>query len=116
MTQKRSQKKIAETEDRKSTKGRRTHLNDSQHLVDYKKNVAGIWSMTMTKYVLGGLAVATILPIAIKTFRRFPKLGSFISDNVNSVEDKVAGMGTRIKNNVEKLRSTGEQMIDGDIH
>jgi hypothetical protein len=56
---------------------------------DYKKLSKELWSMRETKYVVGGLAAVSLLPLATGALSRIPRIKSFFSKNLEAIEDKI---------------------------
>lgn len=72
---------------------------DYKNLVDdYGTLFARLWRIPSTKYVLGGVAVATLVPFAIKALRRIPEVDHFIDNNMSAMHEKIEQLEEFIAN------------------
>lgn len=72
---------------------------------DYKKLAKDLWKIPATKYVLGGVAVAAFIPVATRLLRRYPKVNTFIRDNMDVVEQKLEEVGEKINEKISDFKS-----------
>lgn len=59
---------------------------------DYKKLTREVLEIPATRYILGGVAIVSLIPFAMRLFRRYPEINTFVSDNLDSVVSKVDGI------------------------
>lgn len=56
---------------------------------DYGRLALALWRRPATKYILGGAALATLLPFAIRSIGGFSEVNTFVIDNVNGIKRRV---------------------------
>lgn len=70
---------------------------------DYKRLTLELWSMRETKYVVGGLAAASLLPLAAGALSRIPRIKSFFDENLEAIEEKIEELRDQPKSDREKI-------------
>ncbi len=73
---------------------------------DYKKMSTVLWSKPATKYVVGGIAFASLIPVAIRLLGRFPKINTFIRENLDVVEEKLEDVGHMVTEKISALKNS----------
>jgi hypothetical protein len=53
---------------------------------DYKKLAVELWQIPLAKFVLGGAA----LGVLVATFRKYPELDTFLTDNVQQIKSTIS--------------------------
>lgn len=72
---------------------------DYKNLVDdYGTLFARLWRIPSTKYVLGGVAIVTLVPFAIKALRRIPEVDHFFDENMSAMHEKIEQLEEFISN------------------
>ena len=61
---------------------------------DYRRLALNLWNKPATRYVLGGVAAAALVPVAMRVYRRYPGISTFFTDSLDVVERKFSGFRT----------------------
>lgn len=72
---------------------------------DYKKLSLELWRIPATKYILGGVAITSLVPVMLRVLRNNPQIGNFFRNNVDVIESKVGEIGEIISDKIADLRS-----------
>jgi hypothetical protein len=106
---------------RKSTQGRKPKVEASKkHSVDemtgeYREKINQYYNLSRdqlsdwyerpaSKYVLASVAVAALIPLAIRLFRKYPEISEFVTENLDSVEDKLKDFRKELSDEGEEAR------------
>lgn len=114
MTQKRTKKNL--TTMSKTAKSAKRIDEKQSYFSDYQKLAKKLWKRPATKWVLGGVAVASIFPLTLRLFRRYPQINEFLSENIHAVEESVGEIGTKLKGKIDHLKGDVEDFSDGARH
>lgn len=68
---------------------------------DYKRLGVELWRMPATKYILGGVALTALIPVALRALRDYPEVNTFVKENVEG-----------IRHRLESVIHSGDEMID----
>ncbi|HXH29186.1 MAG TPA: hypothetical protein VNJ01_00065 [Bacteriovoracaceae bacterium] len=61
---------------------------------NYGRLASKLWSRPATRYVVGGAAVAALVPVAMRVYKRYPQISTFFSESLDAVEGKISEIKT----------------------
>lgn len=73
---------------------------------DVESYVTSLWNKPATKYVVGGIAVAALVPLTSRLLRAYPAIGEFLRENMDTVDQKLGELGSRIKEGFNEESNT----------
>jgi hypothetical protein len=83
---------------------------------DYRKLSLELWRIPATKYILGGVAITSLVPVMLRVLRNNPQIGNFFRNNVDVIENKVGDIGDIITDKIADLRSGNVEDVTNAHH
>lgn len=92
----------------RAVKTQKTINNDYKELAeDYRRLGMQLWKIPATKYILAGAALASLVPVTMRLFRRYPQINEFIHENLDTVEGKVTELKDKVTERIS--RASGDE-------
>ncbi len=64
---------------------------------DYGRLSLRIWEKPVTRYIVGGAALAALFPIGKRAMSFYPRFAEFFRGSLDEVESRLSGLGNRMK-------------------
>jgi hypothetical protein len=79
----------------------------------YQLRVLEFWNRPATKYVLGGIAAAAVIPPLFRALKRNEKVSEFIEGNMEAATEKFEEVRDQIKEKISDFRvASSEERTD----